>query len=125
MTNDTQKVRILMVDDDEALLLLVGMYLKKVGYSPLSYRSGTEAISAIREGLEYKIALIDLTLGPGDVYGAKVADASKEVNPSVPVLIMSGMDDLDIPRVDSYIKKPAWMPDLVKKINEYVPGAKA
>ena len=88
---------VLIVEDNCGHILK--NWLDSKEYSVTLCRDGREAVEAIQNGLEYQIALIDLSL-PKEVMkpdicfydGADVIRISKEKNPDVPVICSSGYD---------------------------------
>tara|TARA_Y100000034_G_C6866337_1_gene394901 strand:- start:1222 stop:1575 length:354 start_codon:yes stop_codon:yes gene_type:complete len=79
---------ILLVDDEELLTEMMEEELCRRGYFAIGINDGDEAVKKIQGGLNYKFALIDLSLPGTD--GREVASTSKEVNPDVPVGCYSG-----------------------------------
>jgi DNA-binding response OmpR family regulator len=58
-----EKVKILVVDNDESLLNLLRLYLEAEGYEPLLAQSTAEALELVAEGPP-SLALIDRVLDP-------------------------------------------------------------
>ncbi len=86
---------ILFVDDDikrrnSARLL----YLEDRGYLVLPYDEGRKAIEAIEEGLQYDLAIIDLSFGEErentDCRGDEVMSVSKRRSPKAPIICSTG-----------------------------------
>lgn len=57
------KVKILVVDNDESLLNLLRLYLEAEGYEPLLAESPAEALESVKEGPP-SVALVDRILNP-------------------------------------------------------------
>ena len=96
-------VNILLVEDNPHTIRAVREALNYAGHNTLLYTDGDSAINAIKSGLGYDIALLDLNIpGPnGDV----VAKESKEVNPQVPCVYCSSIKLIETPE---YNGKPLW-----------------
>ena len=63
-------------------------FLQRKGHLVMLYENGMALCKDIYEGLKYDIAFVDLSLPKVD--GDVIAHLSKELNPKVPVVTMSG-----------------------------------
>jgi DNA-binding NtrC family response regulator len=79
--------KILVVDDDEAMCQFLSIMLKKEGYEVTTVRDGQSAIEKVKED-GYDVVITDIKM-PG-MDGIKVLEGVKAVDPSVPVIIMTG-----------------------------------
>ena len=70
--------RLLLVEDDTAVMALLSMELKRRGYLVETAKSGEEALSRL-SGPAYDVVLTDLKLG--DVDGLKVLKRVKGTQP--------------------------------------------
>lgn len=83
----------------------------------MTFYSAYKAIREIKGELEYKLALIDLSMSRDS--GADVMQASKMQNPNVPVVCLSGIDPTPLPYyMDNYVIKGGSRP--ISKILEKV-----
>ena len=87
----TQEKRILVVDDDPDLLDLLEDFLEE--YKLTRARSGSEGIQRI-EGLHHDLVVTDVRMPCGSGYA--FLEFLKVERPQVPVILMSGVDDIDI-----------------------------
>ena len=71
------KKKILVVDDDESILQLVGYLLTHAGYDVVSVKNGEEALKTLRK-TEFDLVLTDLAMP--DMSGIQVIKAVKEVD---------------------------------------------
>lgn len=101
--------RVLIVDDDEAVLRLLTMTVKTAGFEPDTAAGGEEAMNKLNGG-EYALLLLDINLGGMD--GFQVVERLRQRGERVPVIIVSGRREdcdtlygLDI-GADDYITKP-------------------
>ncbi len=86
--------RILVIDDEKAILSIARGMLEMCGYDILTAEGGTEGIETYRkEHDNIDGVLMDLAM-PG-ISGLEVFAALKEINPGVRVLITSGLIDDD------------------------------
>ncbi|MBW1669040.1 MAG: response regulator [Deltaproteobacteria bacterium] len=82
-------IKIMAVDDEEAVLKLFSNFLQREGYQVLTASSGAEAIQRIRE--KPHIVLLDIMMP--DLHGLKVLDKIKELSPSTEVIMVTGLDE--------------------------------
>ena len=116
---------ILVVEDGRNEMELILRTLEQNGYFTVPYSDGHEAEESIRQGLRYKLALIDLST---NVDGNELAKISKEFSPKAPVVIMSGFPVGHMSHVyssknwDFHIAKPFGKKDLLEKIDSFFQG---
>ncbi|MFH0777198.1 MAG: sigma-54 dependent transcriptional regulator [Candidatus Eisenbacteria bacterium] len=79
--------KILVVDDDEAMCQFLSIMLKKEGYDVTTVKDGRAAIEKAKEA-GFDVVITDIKM-PG-MDGLQVLDAMKSVDPSTPVVIMTG-----------------------------------
>jgi DNA-binding NtrC family response regulator len=81
--------RILVVDDEQSLLVVMEQYLRRLGHSVVACRSGLEAWEVFeREPTSYTLVLADITLP--EMSGAELLARMLQLNPSACILICSG-----------------------------------
>lgn len=117
--------KILVIDDDVRIRNLVKEILEKAGYSAVLAEDGTEGLYLAKKEMP---SLILLDIAMADVDGIEVCKRFKEVEKlrSVPILMVSGMDDKRM--VDlaikagaaGFIPKPYDMKTLLMKIRENI-----
>ncbi|MDP3734312.1 MAG: response regulator [Nanoarchaeota archaeon] len=79
---------ILLVEDSHLNSRLWELVLSRNDYLVLSYDDGQKVITDIEDGLQYKLALVDLELPNRG--GDEVIKVSKEYNPQIPIYCVSG-----------------------------------
>ncbi len=80
---------ILVVEDDEKVRNITVRMLEHLGYCVCSAADGDAALAVLAEGKAFDLLLTDLTL-PGEMDGAKVADAVRKSIDGIKVLYMTG-----------------------------------
>ncbi len=111
---------ILVVDDEEAVLHLLEVFLSYLGYGFLQARSGAEALELLREGREAAGAIVDYTLSGMD--GRALAVALKEASPGLPVVLTSGFlppPGETVPE-DAFLAKPFHLEDVAHFLHALV-----
>ena len=81
--------RILLVEDDETLVALMSEVLEREGHHVTVARAAEEAIRYTDIGERFDLLVTDLVL-PGTGRGYHVTWHLTAVNPSLPVLVISG-----------------------------------
>jgi excisionase family DNA binding protein len=88
--NRSGQPTVLVVDDDVSLQNLFKVFLKKIGFSRVVVGTVKEAIAAL-EKQRFDLLFLDLKLpdGPAD----DVYDAAKEIDPELPIVVITGYPD--------------------------------
>jgi DNA-binding NtrC family response regulator len=108
---EPESQKILVVDDEPALLKMMGVYLKRVGYTVTLFGSSDLAWNAVAPAVgEYAAAVLDATLSGMSAHDLALKLA--EANPSLCIVMASGypvdMSALEAaaPRRVSFVQKP-------------------
>jgi two-component system, NtrC family, response regulator HydG len=113
----TNKNRILLIDDDKAILRSIGLVLEKNGFSVDKVETGKEAIEKLK-AQTYDVLLVDLKLpdmeGTDLLSKINLPNAVKIMFTGFPSLV-SGMQAMDR-GVDAYLHKPVKPEELVMVI---------
>jgi two-component system, NtrC family, response regulator HydG len=111
----TQRPRLLVVDDDRAILTLIGTIALAEGFDVATTVSGEDAMKQIRQR-PVDLVLLDLRM-PG-ITGIDVLRSIREISPRVKVVLMTGYGTIDsaveavkLGAVD-YLTKPFDLPRL-------------
>jgi PAS domain S-box-containing protein len=114
-------IKLLFVDDDDALRTVLGAVLTHHGFQLTSASSVREALELISTQ-QYDVLLSDLNIGePGD--GFTVVSAMRRVQPDACTFILTGYPDLETAiqavrsQVDDYFAKPLHIDKLVGAIS--------
>lgn len=116
-----QPARILIVDDEAAILFTMEAMLQRRGHSVTAAASGEEALQLIAQS-SFDLLLLDLKM-PG-MSGLDVAYRAREIQPEVSILFLTGsspiegaVDDLDLHHFD-YVIKTAAPQDVLARVAE-------
>lgn len=85
--------RILVMDDQDAILQTTGDLLNRLGYEAEFANGGAEAIEkyqrAMHNGRPFDVAVLDLTI-PGGMDGVETLEKLREIDPNVRAIVSSG-----------------------------------
>jgi len=116
-------VRVLMIEDDQAIADFVGRGLREAGFAVDRAATGDEGLAAALER-PYDVAIVDLML-PG-LDGLAVIDGLRRRGSTMPVLILSARRSVD-DRVqglqaggDDYLTKPFAFSELLARVQALV-----
>ncbi len=82
------KERILIVDDDKYISLLLYNFLDDKGYICETAENGLDALERVRKGNPYNMVLLDFVMP--QMNGLEFLAAVRETNPELPVMMISG-----------------------------------
>lgn len=128
-TTDTEaaktapKVRILIVDDDPAVLKLLGIAIGSFGFEFASAKNGREAIAILQEQ-EFEIVITDMMMP--EVDGMQLLEHVKKNHPRTDVIVVTGYTGtfsyMDVVRAGAsdFITKPFNFDELEAKINRII-----
>lgn len=122
----TERVRVLVVDDDSDLVILLKHILRSSGFDVLSANNGVEALRRARE-VQPDLVLLDLMMPEMD--GWETLRNMRQFS-NAPVIVLSALSSKDeIVRclyegVDDYMTKPFYKGEVVARINAVLRRAK-
>lgn len=113
--------RILIIDDDTDMCLLLSHFLHRKGFETDTAHTGNKGLQKFKEK-EFDLVLCDFRLGDWD--GRKVLVELKKINPAVIVIIITGYSDIkmavEVMRQGAYdyITKPLIPDEVITVINK-------
>jgi CheY-like chemotaxis protein len=113
MTSDRRlsAFRLLVVDDDEAVLRLVCTLLQRDGHTVLSAHEGSEALRLLQaRGREIDVLVTDVRM-PG-LGGNELVQAARALHPRIGVIVMTGFAEEELPPDAEALRKP-FRPDML------------
>jgi len=119
MTRNETAIKIIVVEDDVNLGLLLVDFLEASGFEPILYRDGLSGLKGFKEQ-KFDFCILDLML-PG-IDGFSLAERIKAINSEIPVIILSARslkeDKIKGFRlgIDDYITKPFDEEELLYRI---------
>ncbi|MEP7289983.1 MAG: response regulator [Chloroflexota bacterium] len=124
------KPMVLIVDDDEELLKLVALLLRRINIESVSCKNGASAIDQITNGDPMDMVILDLMLP--DMHGYDVLRHIRTLSQmdGVPVLVLSAKADPTTIRMcldngaDGYVTKPYLANTLISRVQTLLEPAK-
>jgi len=124
--SNSQHARILIMDDEEAILKISSRILERSGFQVRVSHHGEEAVmlykDAFEHGTPFDLVILDLTI-PGGMGGKETFEQLREIDPSVKAIVSSGysMDEI-MARHEMFgfigiVTKPYHRDDLINAIN--------
>ena len=108
--------RLLVVEDDPALLKLALQQVRSLGYQAIAARDGGEALDILASEAKLDLILSDIVM-PGGLSGILLAEEARQRHPDIKVVFMSGyssdaidqtaFNDLDAPLLRKPFRKAA------------------
>ena len=123
--SSAQEKTILLIDDEETVINISEMMLKRLGYRVLKAHSGYEGLKLFEEN-KSTIDLIISDLEMPKMNGKEVMDKLREIDPQIKVILSSGaLTNADEKNVvnkgfNGFIKKPYNMNTLCEKMAEII-----
>lgn len=91
----SKRLVVLLAEDEPMLRQVVAVTLRVEGFVVLEAGDGTDALEIVQSGQEIDVLLTDVRM-PG-LNGYQLAAASLAMRPSMPVILMTGYTDEEMP----------------------------
>ena len=105
--------RILVVDDDDAILALLQEALPILGFDADFAADGSRAIELLKTQ-QYDLILSDIRMP--EINGIEVATVAADKSPYIPILFMSGNPNVQVEE-QSFLAKPFTLVELEVKLD--------
>jgi two-component system, OmpR family, response regulator ChvI len=120
-SRDSSNRRILLVDDEQDIVYVITLALKRAGFAVDSHTDPKEALSSFQPG-DYGLALLDIRM-PG-INGFELAKELKKIDPKIAICYLTALDVVDeeyqqiFPneKTVSLVKKPSALSNLVRVV---------
>ena len=109
-TTSTHRAKILVVDDDQSIQVLLTRMLSLGDYEVTCASNGKQAVDMISEN-QFDLIITDVVM-PGDLNGIDVLRMARQVDPHYPVIVITGYVDTEATAraielgADDFIPKP-------------------
>ena len=119
-------IKILLVDDEQDILEIVGYNLSQEGYQIVTASNGREAITKAKKELP-QLIIMDVMMPGGNGMRALRALKSTPVTAGIPVIITSGFnvptqDECPQTQANHVLHKPFSHEQLLKAVNRLIPA---
>jgi CheY-like chemotaxis protein len=131
-TAEPSSARILVVDDDPAVLELSGEFLTRAGFAVIATRGGREGIERLRDEVDAIDAVV-LDLSMPDVGGEQAFLEMRQIRPGLPIVLATGFSEefasqrFRAPGAAGFLRKPYTPEALVECVRDalaaHAPGA--
>ena len=124
----THALRVLVIDDEESLRHAITKSLRRAGYVVEAAATGREGVDRFSTG-GFDAVLTDVRLP--DLSGLDIAALLTEIDPEVPVLVMTGFGSVESALeamrrgARDYLQKPFEMADLLRVLERETANAQA
>ena len=113
---------LMIVEDEAAILKSLNTILTTSGYRVHTAANGDQAWEALQKNPDVDLVLCDVVM-PGKLQGTDLARKIKDVNPHLPVVLMSGhpfkhKHELDFTAASQLLGKPIRQTDLIEAIEQ-------
>jgi DNA-binding response OmpR family regulator len=125
VTPEAVRPVVLVADDDEDILALVGLRLERAGYEVLAARDGVEALEAV-DTRTPDIAVVDVMMPRMDGHELVRRLRARAETRSMPILVLTAVvhdrvvDASAAAGADAHMRKPFSPGELVARLDELV-----
>ena len=111
----------MVVDDEEQMRVIISRFLNALGHEAVSAPNGRDALRKFRDQ-PFDLVLSDVRMP--ELNGLQLLKAIKEMNPRVPVVLISGYADIEIvvealkAGAENFLPKPIKMNFLGKVVEQ-------
>ena len=119
---------VLLVEDEDEVRELIGVYLTSHGYTVVAASSGEDALDRMKGCAEAPVLLVSDVVMPG-MNGRVLSDRLRVSYPRLKVLFVSGytddavLSDGALPPATHFLQKPFALSALVSRVSDIVSGA--
>lgn len=123
MENDKESVKVLVVDDEQDIRTLLGIYLKKLGYEAVFACDGLEAVETVRADKDIDLIVMDIMMPK--LSGTEACERIREFS-SVPVLFLTAKTKEPDQNMaydvggDDFLAKPFTQNEFNRKVNALI-----
>ncbi len=117
-----QQQAILVIDDSPDTLLLQRIMLESEGFKVFTAQSGTEGLALLSKIKQPNLILLDMQMG--DMTGIDFLNILEKTRPEiieiVPVVFLTGMDEVPKSNAVGFIRKPADMDKFLSAVHGFI-----
>ena len=108
------ELRLLLVEDEDDLRLLIGEALRMVGHDVVAVSDGPQAVQALQDGM-FDVVVSDVSM-PNGMTGIELVDHTARLQPEAHVVLASGFARAQLPPLPpqvTFLPKPYRIPQLL------------
>jgi CheY-like chemotaxis protein len=115
---------ILIIDDSQDTLALNRMVLEMEGYEVFTASSGAQALTLLTQIEPPDLILLDMRMDgmSGPEFLETFERQQPEVFKLVPVVFLTGMDQVPVTKAQGFIRKPCEMDKFLKTVQQFLTG---
>lgn len=117
-----EKKSILVIDDSVDMLELLKIMLQPEGFEVVTAESGTEAFFLLSKMDAPNLILLDMQME--DMTGLQfldlLAEKKQKIFNTVPIVFLTGVDEVPQTNAVGFIRKPADMNELIKAVHGFI-----
>lgn len=116
--DEARPVKILMVDDDDAILESVSEALSDAGFDVLRAGNARDALETLNNDAGIDVLFSDVVM-PGSMSGVELAKAARQLRPAMKVLLASGYAESwleELPASIEFIPKPYRITEILHRL---------
>ena len=123
---DIKNKTVLVVDDEEPIREVIAEFLRPLGFTVLLAKQSSEAYQFLQSEEPIDVLITDLSLP--DVDGVALSGVARDLRPEIGVVFITGKTEGFLSRSNVLLpksvilRKPFYFPELLKALNESVPG---
>ncbi len=130
MSESGGRARIMVVDDDQDVLIVLAHYLRREGFQPIEAASGRECLRAARDHPP-DLVLLDVMMPEMDGFAVAKALRNNPATAEIPVIMVTARDDISARAegikvgVSEFLTKPVQRQQLARRIRSQLQSAAA
>ena len=109
--------RILVVEDDSNVAVVVIEMLKELGYEPIRAANAEEAMRILETDKEFDLVFSDIVM-PGEMNGIELAEQIQQRFPAIRILLTTGYARTPLPYPIATLRKPYGPQELARAIDQ-------
>jgi CheY-like chemotaxis protein len=115
---------VLVVDDEQDILELVGEALSELGRKVVTARNGDIALVILESGLKVELLFTDVVM-PGSLDGITLAARARQLDPNIKILYGTGhvglrLTDDNVPLYGEVLHKPYRLAELAQRVKTLI-----
>jgi CheY-like chemotaxis protein len=117
--HDVARVRVLLVEDEDLVRLVIGEELRDAGFDVIEASDADEAITVLADVTPVDLLFTDIRM-PGALNGWDLAEQARDLRPGIAVIYATGFSDDSVRMVSGgrFFKKPYRATEIIAAAQE-------